>query len=306
MNGENPFLDLPVFIRVVELKSFTRAAAALNMSQSAVSQAVSRLEKRLGATLLRRTTRSLSLTAAGERYYGKSRNLLLELLDAQSELKEEQAVPRGRIRLSIPGTYGRGVLAPILGRFICKYPQVELEVQLSDRQVDLVEEAYDLAVRIAPLGDSSLVARQIDSVQMGYFASPAWLKQHGAPRTPDDLRPEHFVCFMLADGRPLPMRFGHDGKPVQRTLRAPWHFNDGQSLREVAMQGAGVAAMHTFVAEEAVRQKRLLPVLRDWWPERNPVWCVRPPGRVVPKRVRLLIAELESECRDKGARHPKL
>lgn len=297
MNIENPFLDLPVFIRVVELKSFTRAADALNMSQSAVSQAVSRLEKRLGATLLRRTTRSLSLTAAGERYYGKSRNLLLELLDAQSELNEEQTVPRGRIRMSVPGTYGRAVLAPILGRFIRKYPQIELEVQLSDRPVDLVEEGYDLAVRIAPLGDSSLVARQIGTVQIGYFASPAWLRQHGAPRTPDDLRPEQFVCFMLADGRPLPMRFrSPDGKPMQRTLRAPWHFNDGHSLREVAMQGAGVAAMHTFVAEEAVRQKRLLPVLRDWWPDPHPVWCVRAPGRLVPQRARLLVAELEREC----------
>jgi DNA-binding transcriptional LysR family regulator len=297
MNGENPFLDLPVFIRVVELKSFTRAAAALGMSQPAVSLAVSRLEKRLGVPLLRRTTRSLSLTAAGERYYGKSRNLLLELLDAQSELNEEQTVPRGRIRLSVPGTYGRKVLAAILGRFIRKYPQVELEVQLSDRPVDLIEEGYDLAVRIAALGDTNLVARQIGSVQLGYFASPAWLRQNGAPRTPDQLRPEQFACFTFPDGRPLPMRFrSPEGKPLQRTLRACWHFNDGEALREVAIQGAAVAAMHTFVGEPAVRQKRLVPVLRDWWPDPNPVWCVRPPGRLVPRRTRLLIAELESEC----------
>jgi LysR family transcriptional regulator, regulator for bpeEF and oprC len=297
MSIENPFLDLPVFIRVVELKSFTRAAHALSMSQSAVSQAVSRLEKRLGATLLRRTTRSLSLTAAGERYYGKSRNLLLELLDAQSELNEEQTVPRGRIRLSIPGTYGRGVLAAILGRFIRQYPQVELEVHLNDRQVDLIEEGYDLAVRIAPLGDTTLVARRIGSVQIGYFASPAWLRQHGAPRTPDELRADQFLSFMFPDGRPLPMRFrSPDGKNMQRMLRAPWHFSDGQALREAAAQGAGIAAMHTFVAERALQQKRLAPVLREWWPEPSPVWCVRPPGRLVPRRTRLLIAELEREC----------
>jgi DNA-binding transcriptional LysR family regulator len=286
-----------VFIRVVELKSFTRAARALNLSQSAVSQAVSRLEKRLGVTLLRRTTRSLSLTAAGERYYGKSRNLLLELLDAQSELNEEQTVPRGRIRMSVPGTYGRGVLAAILGRFIRQYPQVELEVQVSDRQVDLIEEGYDLAVRLAALGDTNLVARRIGSVQIGYFASPAWLRQHRAPRTPDELRADQFICFMLPDGRPLPMRFrGPDGKTVQRLLRASWHFSDGDALREAAAQGAGVSAMHTYVAEQAVRQKRLVPVLREWWPEPGPVWCLRPPGRLVPQRTRLLIAELEREC----------
>src|SRR5882672_7322672 len=155
MSPENPFLDVPAFIRVVELKSFTRAADAMGTSQSAVSQAASRLEKRLGVILLRRTTRSLSLTPEGERFFGKSRNLLLELQDAEAELTAGQRVPRGRIRLSVPAAYGRIVLGGLMGRFIQKYPQIELEMHVSDRLVDLVEEGFDLAVRIGDLADSS-------------------------------------------------------------------------------------------------------------------------------------------------------
>ncbi len=297
MNTENPFLDLPVFIRVVELKSFTRAADAMGTSQSAVSQAVSRLEKRLGVILLRRTTRSLSLTAEGERFFGRSRNLLLELQDAEAELTAEQTVPRGRIRLSVPAAYGRIVLGGLIGRFIQKYPQIELEMQVSDRLVDLVEEGFDLAVRIGDLADSSLVARQLGTVQLGYFASRAWLRRAGRPQTPDDVRAEDLLAYMRPTGDVYPVRFrSPDGKPMQRTIRSQHRFGDAEAMSEAVAEGAGMCGMHTFVAERAVLQKRLLPVLKEWWPAPTPVWCLRSPGRLVPQRTRLLMAELESVC----------
>ncbi len=302
MNVETPFLDVPVFLRVVELKSFTRAADAMGTSQSAVSQAVSRLEKRLGVLLLRRTTRSLSLTAEGERFFARSRDLLLELQDAEAELTMQQATPRGRVRITAPGAYGRIVLASVIGRFILRYPQIEIEMQLGDRVVDLVEEGFDLAVRlVGELADSSLVARQIGALPLGYFASRAWLRRYGVPQTPDDLRPEHTLVFTRPSGEVYPLKFrSPDGRPMQRTIRSPHRFGDAEVRRELAVQGVGVALLHAFVAEQAVREKRLVPVLQNWWPAPTPVWCLRPPGRLVPQRTRLLMAELESACGGQG------
>ena len=301
MNAETPFLDVPAFIRVAELKSFTRAAEAMGTSQSAVSQAVSRLEKRLGVLLLRRTTRSLSLTAEGERFLARGRDLLLELQDAEAELTMQQATPRGRVRLTAPGAYGRIVLAGVIGRFMLRYPQIELEMQLGDRVVDLVEEGFDLAVRLGELADSSLVARQIGAVPIGYFASRAWLRRFGVPRTPDDLHPERTLVFTRPTGEVYPLKFrGADGRPMQRTIRSPHRFGDAEVRCEMAAQGVGVAILHAFVAEQAVRQKRLVPVLQDWWPAPTAVWCLRPPGRLVPQRTRLLMAELEGVCGGQG------
>ncbi len=297
MNVETPFLDVPAFLRVVELKSFTRAADALGTSQSAVSQAVSRLEKRLGVLLLRRTTRSLSLTAEGERFFARSRDLLLELQDAEAELTMQQATPRGPVRMTAPGAYGRIVLSAALGRFMLRYPQIELEMQLGDRPVDLVEEGFDLAVRLGELADSSLVARQIGVVPIGYFASRAWLRRHGVPQTPDDLRPEHTLVFTRPTGEVYPLKFrGRDGRPMQRTIRSPHRFGDAEVRCEMAAQGVGVAILHTFVVKQALQQKRLVPILQDWWPAPTPVLCLRPPGRLVPQRTRLLITELEGVC----------
>jgi len=185
----NSFSDIVAFVRVVEAHSFVAAAQTLGMSPSAISKAVSRLEERLGARLLNRTTRSLSLTDLGTSFYDRCREALSQLDQAESEVTEARGIPRGKLRVDVPVSLGRLLIVPALPRFIAQHPEVTVQMSMNDRVVDLVQEGIDMALRVGELSDSSLIARRVGSFRVVTCASPEFIERNGAPSTPEDLQP---------------------------------------------------------------------------------------------------------------------
>jgi len=187
--------DIAVFIQVVDSGSFTAAAERLSLSKSVVSKYVTRLEGRLGARLLNRTTRRLSLTEVGRSFYERSRRGLQEIEDAEAEVSRLQGEPRGTLRLNTPMSFGILHIAPALPEFLRHYPEVSVDMNLDDRKVDVIEEGFDLSVRISDLPDSSLVARRLARCRHAVVAAPAYLEQHGTPTTPDELRRHNIITY---------------------------------------------------------------------------------------------------------------
>lgn len=189
----NNYSDIVVFVRVVEARSFVAAAQTLGMSPSAISKAVSRLEERLGARLLNRTTRSLSLTDHGTSFYERSREALAQLDQAESEIAESRGIARGKLRVDVPVSLGRKIIVPALPRFIQQYPELTVQMSMNDRVLDLVQEGIDAALRVGNLSDSSLIARRVGQLRGVTCASPEFIDRVGLPNTPDDLKPEHCI-----------------------------------------------------------------------------------------------------------------
>jgi DNA-binding transcriptional LysR family regulator len=268
----NNFSEVVVFVRVAEAGSFVAAAESLAMSPSAISKAVSRLEERLGARLLNRTTRSLSLTDLGSSYYERCRDALGQLEHAESEVAEARGVPRGRLRIDVPVSLGRRILVPALPRFLEQNPEITVQMSMNDRLVDLVQEGIDAAVRVGTLNDSSLVARRVGQLAGVTCASPEFIAQHGLPQTPHELDPAHCVAlFRLGSGQVRDWLF-RKGE-VEHTIAPTGSlmFSDPESAVVAAIGGAGYIRSLSFNVEAQIAAGLLRPVLQDWndgavWP----------------------------------------
>jgi len=268
----NNFSDIVAFVRVVEAHSFVAAAQTLGMSPSAISKAVSRLEERLGARLLNRTTRSLSLTDVGLNYYERCRDALEQLDQAENEVSEARGVPRGRLRVDMPVSLGRRLIVPALPRFLLQHPELSVQVSMNDRLVDLVQEGIDAGLRVGNLGDSSLVARRVGRLRGVTCASPEFIERMGVPRTPEDLAPEHCIAMFKAGNHQVrDWLFRKDG--VEHTVRptAPLQFSDPEAAVIAAVAGAGFVRTLDFTVEAQIAAGLLVPVLEDWnegawWP----------------------------------------
>ncbi len=288
----NNFSDIVAFVRVVEAHSFVAAAQTLGMSPSAISKAVTRLEERLGARLLNRTTRSLSLTDLGTNFYDRARDALGQLDMAESEVSESRGVPRGRLRVDVPVSLGRLLIVPALPRFIRQNPELTIQMSMNDRVLDLVQEGIDAALRVGPLSDSSLIARRVGGFRPVTCASPEFIEQLGGPpQTPLDLKPEDCIALFRSGTNQTREWEFRKGK-VEHTIlpRAPLSFSDPESAVSAAISGGGFVRMLDFAVEAQIAAGLLRPVLEDWNEDSNwPVWVVYPQHRQPTAKVRAFV-----------------
>lgn len=279
--------EINAFIAVADARSFTQAARRLGVSSAQVSKLVARLENRLGARLLNRTTRDVSLTDTGRAFLERARVILDDFQSLESSVREEDG-PRGLLRISAPVSFGAAELTPALLAFAAAYPEVSLDVSSSDRMVNLVEEGFDVAVRIGQLVDSSLVARKLAAVRMVTCAAPSYLARTQTPPTLEDLASlEAIIDTNLAE--PALWRFGVEGQPRDVRVQGRLRFSGAQACVAAAVAGFGIARTPAFAAAEDLRAGRLKALLCDFEPEQIWVHAVYPHARHLAPKVRAFV-----------------
>jgi DNA-binding transcriptional LysR family regulator len=279
--------EIAAFAAVADARSFTQAARRLGVSGAQVSKLVARLEDRLGARLLNRTTRDVSLTDTGRAYLDRARALLEDFEALESSVRDEDG-PRGTLRISAPVAFGARQLDPALLDFARTYPEVSLEVFYADRLVNLVDEGFDVGVRIAQLGDSTLIARKLAPVRLVTCASPAYLQAHGTPQTPADLR-AHDAIIDLNAREPYVWGFGMGGECMETRIHGRLRFASPEACLQAAERGFGVARAPAFVAAERLRAGALVPLLCNFEPETVHVHVVYPHARHLAPKVRAFV-----------------
>lgn len=252
--------EMEAFVRAVELGGFSAAARDLRLTPSALSKLVSRLESALGARLLNRTTRTLTPTAEGGLFLARCRRILAEIEDAENEIGRTRACPRGKLRLHAGVGFGTHQLVPALPRFIERYPEIEVELIVEDRTLNLVREGIDIAVRPGPPTDASLIARKICEFERVVCASPGYLARHGEPRSPDDL--DKHNCITRA-GQPALARWSFDTPSGRREVDVAGSIsaNNAECVLHLAILGLGIVRLNEFIVSEDIRSGRLVPVL---------------------------------------------
>ena len=285
---------LAIFVKVAERKSFVRAAADLGITQSGVSNAISRLEDQLGVRLLARTTRRVGLTEDGAAFFERCRQVLADLEEAELVLRETRPPAHRRARW----LRGRLKVVPLLGRFQAQYPDITLALSSTDRYVDLVEEGIDVCVRFGELQDSSLMARRLTHTQFRVFGAPSYFAEHGRPKKPDDLAAHNCLGFTLRDTRLVrPWRFVRDGAETTVTPRGNMSFTDGAALCDAARAGCGLAQMHGYYVDKALAARELEPVLEKFKPPVDAIWLVYPQTRHLSPKVRAFIDFMVAQFR---------
>ena len=283
------FEALAIFAKVVELRSFAAAAAELALSKATVSKAVTRLEERLGARLFNRTSRRLALTDAGRALSVRATQLLADGEAAENEALAQSAAPRGLVRFAAPMSFGIKVIAPLLPDFLKQYPEVSIDLHLSDAMVDLIGEGFDVGVRIASLPDSSLVARRLCAIPRYTVAAPSYLKAYGRPTHPMHLA-QH-KCFGYAYlSTPGTWHYTNaDGEQATVRPSGQLRVNNGDAVLPALIAGLGIADLPEFIVGEAIAAKQLEVILRDWKQTEGAAHLVMPPGGPRPARVEALI-----------------
>lgn len=278
---------LAVFAKVVELRSFAAAADELAMSKATVSKAVTRLEARLGARLFNRTSRRLALTDAGQSLVERATRVLAEAEAAEEEASSQSSAPRGTVRMAVPMSLGITSLGPVLPGFFEQYPDVSVDLHLSDATVDLVGMGFDLALRVATLPDSSLVARRLRAVKRHVVAAPGYWDKHGRPSHPASLA-DHRGLTYGHQSAPETWRFQKGGEEASVRPRSVIRANNGDVLVPSLIAGVGVAVLPDFIVGAAVADGRLEEVLADWTAAPIALHLVMPPGGPRPARVEVL------------------
>lgn len=284
-----PLGDIACFVEVVRRGSFTAAAEKLGLTRSAISKQVARLENRLQARLLNRTTRRLSLTEVGQTFHASARRGLQEIADAEAAVTALQAAPRGTLQLNVPMSFGILHIAPAIADFLDCFPEVQVDVRLDDRKLDLVEAGFDLAIRIGELPDSSLVARAICPCPLVACAAPAYLKRRGRPATPDDLRRHDVLLYSYSDAPSQWIFTGRSGHTISVPVNGRVRMNNSLALREVLLAGAGITVTPRFVVEADLRAGRLTALLQDHRLRELAVYAVYPERRHLSPKVRAFI-----------------
>jgi DNA-binding transcriptional LysR family regulator len=290
-------LELTVFHCVVKHSSYAKAADELGLSPSGVSRIVTRLEERLGARLVQRTTRKLSLTEAGTAFHARTAQILVDLADAEAEVQMTTVQPRGNLRVSAPVVFGMMYIAPIIGELLSRHSDLSIDLSLTDRMVDLVEEGMDLAIRIGSLADSRLIARRLCTNHRILVASPEYLARRGTPMHPDDLV-QHDCIFFTGFSRPREWKLlGPDG-PVSVSLSGRVASSNVQLLTEAAKQGLGITVGATLSVGPALRSGELVRVLNEYEFENTAIFAVYPSARQLSTKVRALVDFLAEQFCD--------
>ena len=282
------FLEMQTFNAVVDAGSFVKAAEALAMSKAAVSRYVVDMETRLGVRLLHRTTRRLSLTEEGQVFYGRSKELLAELAEAEDEISSRSHAASGLLRINAPFTFGVLHLAPLWGAFMAQNPKVKLDVTLADRLVDLVEEGYDMAIRIASLENSTLVSKRLASTRMLLCASPQYLALHGTPKEPSELAAHAVISYSYWSTRDEWHFTGPQG-PVSVKTNPCIHTNSGDTCRAAALAHQGVILQPDFLVGPDLVAGTLVEILPNYRSIELGIYAVYPTRKHVSAKVRALI-----------------
>jgi DNA-binding transcriptional LysR family regulator len=281
--------DIAVFVRVVERGSFTLAADDLGLSRAVVSKYLTRLEDRLGARLLHRTTRRLSLTEAGAALFEASRGAIERIEEAEAAVAQLQAKPRGRLRVSAPMSFGILQLGPAIADFSREHPEVTLDMRLDDRYVNLVEEGYDVAIRIGALTDSSLVARKLATTSCVACASPEYLAREGEPGTPADLAAHDCLIYSYLSTANVWRFTAPDGREIPVAVAGSYRINNGIVLAEAAQAGHGILMAPTFYVGHLLREGRLRRILATYRLPELGIHAVYPQREHVPPKVRVFV-----------------
>jgi len=290
------FLALNVFARVVELGSFARAADRLGLSTSACSRHVAELEAHLDTRLLNRTTRKLSLTESGQAFYDRCVQVLADLEEAEQAAAASGARPRGKIKLTCGLSFGLRHVAPLVASFVARHPDVQFDLQLSDRFVDLVEEGFDLAIRIGAAPGQNLIARRLGETRLVACAAPGYLRERGAPQTPVDLARHVCLTYEYLPQRNT-WRFS-DAAGGEHAVRVagPVHANNGDLLAAAAIEGVGICLEPDFIVEADLRAGRLVRLLPGYAAPVTSIYAVYPSRRHLSAKVRAFVDFLAERC----------
>lgn len=285
----NQFEELQTFVRVVETGSISRAADRLAVAKSAVSRRISDLEQRLGVQLFRRTTRQLNLTDSGNSLYDRAVQILSDLEEAELAVSQQHAALKGKIRIAAPLTFGLLHLGEVITNFSHKHPDILFDVDFNDRQVDIVEDGFDLAIRIANLPDSSLIARKFAPINQTLCASPGYLKKHGTPQSPADL--EKHRCLLYSNISNAHQWTFHDstGKSIEVKVPITMTSNNGDFLREAAVADLGLIKMPNFIIYKSLARGELVPLLPHYKLPAFSAYAIYPQTRHLSYRVRAFL-----------------
>lgn len=296
------FMAVRAFTAVVETGSFVKAASALDLPRNTVTKHVQALEAHLGVKLLNRTTRRVSTTNDGTAYYERMSRLIDEWQEADSALAREQSNPRGRLRVDMGATVATVLVIPALPEFQRRYPDLQIDIGVSDRPVDLLGDRVDCVVRSGVITDPSLIARQIGDMPFVTTATPGYLRSHGIPLHPSDLESGHSLIryFFAGTGRQLPIELVRGG---ERIIVEGTHFvgiNDTNAMLAAGLAGLGVMHSPAFIAEQHITSGLLLPVLRDWKADSVPLSIVYAPNRHLSTRVRVFVDWMIELIKERG------
>ncbi|MDF0729671.1 LysR family transcriptional regulator [Pseudomonas entomophila] len=283
--------SLELFCLAADTGSFTAAATEAGVTPAAVSRSVARLEERLGVRLFVRTTRQMRLSEAGQTYYQQCRQALGQLVEAERQVAGGQLAPSGRLRISAPTPYAHYRLLPLLPAFRQRYPEVQVDVHVSNRNVDFAEEPFDLAIRGREPADSRLVARRLEDAELVVVATPGYLARAGTPQVPEDLRGHDCIQFEVpSSGRRAPWSFTRDGERVEIDTHGNWTCQgDFLATATLARHGAGLMQAYRFTVQDALASGELVEVLADFGGTSRPFMLIYPQARHMPLRVRVFI-----------------
>ena len=294
-----------IFTRVVETASFTRAANTLSMPRSSVSAAIQELENRLGTRLLARTTRSVTPTPDGTAFYEHCVRLVTDVEEAETLFQKDRTAPRGLLRVNLPGRIGRLIVAPALPAFLQDYPDIDIELGVSDRTVNLIEDGIDCVLRVGPLADSALIARQLGELPLVNVASPAYLARRGTPRTPADLPQHEAVRYASpATGRVEAWEWMAGGAVHSQHTSARVTVNSAEALVACALAGLGLIQVPAYDVRHHIEAGELIDVMPDWRPEPMPMALLYPHRRHLSRRVQVFADWLATLLAAAMAGHP--
>lgn len=282
--------EILIFMSVVDEGSFVAGGRAMGLTRSAAGKAVSRLEDRLGVRLLNRTTRALSLTDDGRLFHDRGQQVLAAVEEAQASVSARTGKPRGVLRLTVPDAFGKLVVLPVVKAYLEAWPDVQAEISFTDRQADIVEEGFDLAVRIGnAAADSRLVSRVIATYEAVLCASPGYLSEHGKPKNLDDLQRHDCLVFSSRHRRQSWRFRAEDGGWIRAPTRSRLRLDSGQAIRDAALAGLGIAYLPSFLVEQELADRRLRRVLPGLQAEQVIVSAIYPTRRLLEPRVRHFI-----------------
>jgi DNA-binding transcriptional LysR family regulator len=300
----NPHASMTVFVEVARAGSFSAAAHKLNMSTTAASRHVADLERMLGVTLLRRTTRHVSPTEVGARYLPRAQAILEEIEQLNAEISAVDPTPRGKLKITAPPAIGNEMIVPLALDFVETYPEIELEIDLSERLVDLVAEGFDAAIRGGPLESSSMIAHRIVELRYLICASPFYLERRGAPKRPDDVDGHDCICWRVAAGGGA-WSFVKGGERVTVPIHGRLLISNFAAQREAALRGLGLAILPLLSVREDLEAGRLVSVLPDYEFDRGELSLVRPPTPFEPPKLRVFIDFITAALRERARYDPR-
>jgi len=282
--------DLAIFVSVSENNGFSAAARELGITTAGVSKSIKRLEQRLGVRLFTRTTRRIALTAEGSRFYTRSKEIIDAVIEAENEVTEHAKGVTGRIKIQLPVLFGQQYIVPILAKFRKAYPDIELDMRVSDESVNLLQSGADLAIRVGALKDSSLRARKLTDTRFVSCASPEYLEEHGTPMSLEELSQHTCIAYILkTTGAVYPWVFKVHGKPFEFTPPYSLYVDDGGANKMLGRQGCGIIHDLSLNLHDDLTSGHLVEVLNELSSEGPPIHLIYPDGHYLPKRTRLLI-----------------